>query len=58
MTRYLIDASSLNDLQDKYPKDIPIFEPIYNKVYEMFEKEELFSVREVYEELRQTIKED
>ena len=52
MTRYLIDASSLNDLQDKYPKDIPIFEPIYNKVYEMFEKEELFSVREVYEELK------
>lgn len=52
MTKYVIDASSLNDLQDKYPKDIPIFEPIYNKVYMMFERGELFSVREVYEELK------
>ena len=52
MTKYVIDASSLNDLQDRYPNDIPLFEPIYNKVYEMFENGELFSVREVYEELK------
>ena len=32
MTKYVIDASSLNDLQDRYPNDIPLFEPIYNKV--------------------------
>ena len=52
MTRYIIDASSLNDLQDNYPNDIPIFEPIYNKVFEMFDNGELFSVKEVYEELK------
>lgn len=52
MVKYIIDASSLNDLQDNYPKEIPVFEPIYNKVYEMFEDGELFSVREVYEELK------
>lgn len=52
MVKYIIDASSLNDLQDNYPKDIPFFEPIYNKIYEMFENGRLFSVREVFEELK------
>lgn len=52
MVKYVIDASSLNDLQDNYPKEIPVFEPIYNNVYEMFETGKLFSVREVYEELK------
>ena len=43
MTKYIIDASSLNDLQDKYPKNISIFEPIYTKVHTMFETGKLFS---------------
>ena len=51
MVKYIIDAYSLNDLQDIYPKEIPVFEPIYSKIYEMFENGDLFSVREVYEEL-------
>lgn len=52
MTKYVIDASSLNELQDQYPKDVPLFKPIYDIVYEMFENGDLFSVREVYEELK------
>ena len=52
MAKYIIDASSLNELQFKYPNHIPIFEPIYKKLDEMFEDEELFSIREVFEELR------
>lgn len=52
MTKYVIDASSLNDLQDNYPIDVPFFEPIYNKVFEMFDNGDLFSLREVYEELK------
>ena len=52
MTKYVIDASSLNELQFKYPNNILVFEPIYNKLDEMFENGELFSVREVFEELR------
>lgn len=52
MTRYIIDSSSLNDLENNYPKEIPIFEPIYNKIFQMFDNGELFSVREVYEELK------
>lgn len=52
MTKYVIDASSLNELEDQYPKNIPVFSPIYDKVYEMFENGDLFSVMEVYEELK------
>lgn len=52
MTKYVIDASSLNELQDRYPKNVSYFKPIYDKVYEMFENGDLFSVREVYEELK------
>lgn len=52
MTKYVIDTSSLNELQDKYPKDVSYFKPIHDKVYEMFENGDLFSVREVYEELK------
>ena len=52
MTKYIIDSCSLNELQYKYPNHIPVFEPIYNKLNQMFEEGELFSVREVFEELR------
>ena len=52
MTKYVIDTSSLNELQDKYPKDVSYFKPIHDNVYEMFENGDLFSVREVYEELK------
>lgn len=52
MTRYIIDSSSLNELEDRYPADISVFEPIYFKLNRMFEEGDLFSVREVYEELR------
>lgn len=49
MTKYVIDASSLNELEDQYPKNIPVFSPIYDKVYEMFENGDLFSVITTYE---------
>lgn len=32
MTRYIIDSSSLNELEDRYPADISVFEPIYFKL--------------------------
>lgn len=52
MNRYVIDSSSLDELENKYPMDIPVFEPIYFKLNKMFENGDLFSVREAYEELR------
>ncbi|KZX11334.1 hypothetical protein MBORA_15790 [Methanobrevibacter oralis] len=52
MSKYIIDSSSLDELEDKYPMDISVFEPIYSKLNQMFENGNLFSIREVYEELR------
>lgn len=52
MIRYVIDSSSLNELEVRYPNRIGVFKPIYTKISEMFESGELFSVREVFEELR------
>jgi len=52
MTRYIIDSSSLNELETRYPIDIPVFEPIYTKLNQMFEDGDLFSVQEAFEELK------
>ncbi|WP_298501074.1 DUF4411 family protein [uncultured Methanobrevibacter sp.] len=52
MVKYVIDASSLIELEVRYPIDIPIFQPIYHKLNQMFECGELFSVREAFEELK------
>ena len=52
MTKYVIDSSSLNELEIRYPINIPVFDPIYNKLNQMFEDGELFSVREAFEELK------
>ncbi len=52
MIKYIIDSSSLDELEIRYPINIPVFEPIYHKLNQMFEDEELFSVREAFEELR------
>lgn len=52
MTKYIIDSSSLDELEIRYPIDIPVFEPIYTKLNQMFEEEDLFSVREAFEELK------
>ena len=52
MTKYVIDSCSLNELEYRYPNHITVFEPIYKKLNQMFEDGELFSVREVFEELK------
>ncbi len=52
MTKYVIDSSSLIQLENQYPKDIEVFSPLYEKIHQMFENGELFSVKEVFEELR------
>ena len=52
MMKYVIDSSSLNELEIRYPIDISIFEPIYTKLNQMFEEGDLFSVMEVFEELK------
>lgn len=52
MTKYVIDSCSLNELEYRYPNHISVFEPIYSKLNQMFEDGELFSVREVFEELK------
>lgn len=52
MIKYIIDSSSLVELEDRYPMDIPVFEPIYSKLNQMFENEKIFSIREAYEELK------
>ena len=41
MIKYIIDSSSLDELEDRYPKDISVFEPIYIKLNQMFENEEV-----------------
>ena len=52
MKKYIIDSSSLDELETRYPINIVVFEPIYTKLNQMFGDGELFSVREVFEELK------
>ena len=52
MKRYLIDSSSLIELENKYPSDISFFKPIYLKIDDMFKDGEIFSLKEVFNELK------
>ena len=47
--RYVIDSSSLIHFEDRFPKDI--VPSLWDEIYRLFEEENLFSVRAVFEEL-------
>lgn len=49
MKPFIIDSSSLIHFEEQYPYDV--FPSLWEKVFQLFEVEKLFSVREAYEEL-------
>ena len=49
MKKYVIDSSSLMQLEERFPIDI--LPSLWDEVYKLFEEERVFSVRAVYEEL-------
>lgn len=50
MNRFIIDASTLIDVEDNLPEDI--FTSIHELCYDMFEHNTLFSVKAVFDELK------
>ena len=50
LMKYLIDTSSIFDLRDYYPPDV--FPSIWNLILQMFEEGTMFSVKEVFYELK------
>ncbi|MDO5849266.1 MAG: DUF4411 family protein [Methanobrevibacter sp.] len=48
--KYLIDTSSIFDLRDYYPPDI--FPSIWELIFDMFDDGTMFSVQEVFNELK------